>query len=340
MMDETTTELLSRLLDGDLSRDEERELRIRIEHDDSLAAQLEAMRQIRSTVAALAASEKVPTELDSVLDPLVSNRPEPLPARGWVRWLATAAVVVIGLTVVIEVNRRNPGPDIGAIARQADQRADRSKQPFALAPLPTSSLAEDEQLLGASDRLLASPIPDVELAAPPPLEVLGPLEDGIAGEDTAGLTKDANVDVVSADEVMAEEKATGGRHEATAPSAAKGDHAAAAPQPGKSRARDIDRHAVVQPWEVDSPHGKAQLFVFDNGKSAWSAFTPSRRCKPGRYMVRINVVGGTVSEARPIGGAAAASQSQRLCAAELIIDLEVGGVEDGEYQAEVVVEGR
>jgi hypothetical protein len=86
--------------------------------------------------------------------------------------------------------------------------------------------------------------------------------------------------------------------------------------------------------------GRGQLFVFINGKSAWRKFTPATTCKAGRYAVRIVVADAKVREARPVGGAASAAPAQRLCAAELVLDLEIDGVADGEYPAEIVVEPR
>ena len=110
-MDEPIIEVLSLHLDGELGPDEERELVARLKTEPSLAAELEALRRIRGSVAALAASENVPAELDTLVDPLLRGRPEPLVARPWARWLATAAVVVLGFTIIVEVNRRGPGPE-------------------------------------------------------------------------------------------------------------------------------------------------------------------------------------------------------------------------------------
>ena len=53
-MDETIVEILSRHLDGDLDADEERELFARLEAEPALTEELEAMRRIRRSVAALA----------------------------------------------------------------------------------------------------------------------------------------------------------------------------------------------------------------------------------------------------------------------------------------------
>jgi hypothetical protein len=340
MMDETTGELLSRHLDGDLSPDEERELKRRLEDDASLAAQLEAMRQIRSSIASLAASEHAPGELDRVLEPLLASRPERVVVRPWARWLAAAAVAVLGFTVVIEVNRRNPGPDIGAIARHADKGPSHFEEPFALAPLPTSSVPADEQPLGASDRLLASPVPDIELEEPLPLEVLGPLEGEIGSDGLSGMITDETAAAPLDGKAETEKKASTDRPKSAATLGTQREGAQTTEESARGRAQEMDRNAAPQPWDVSVPKGRAQLFVFINGTSAWSEFTPPRSCTPGRYTVRVTVRDGTVREAKPVGGPTSPLPSQRLCAAGLIIGLEIRDVADGEYQAEVVVERR
>jgi len=150
-MDETIVEILSRHLDGDLNADEELELSARLEAEPALIEELEAMRRIRRSVAALASSEQVPPELDSLVDPLLRGKPEPIALRPWARWLATAAAVILGATVIIEVNRRNPGPSIESMAklRKEGHPAEPTER-FTLAPLPTSSLPPEQQPLGAA----------------------------------------------------------------------------------------------------------------------------------------------------------------------------------------------
>lgn len=338
MTDETIIELLSRHIDGDLDPHEERELTTRLEEDPTLAARLQTMRDLRSSVAALAAADEVPAELDRVIEPLLSGRPEPLTTRPWARWLATAAVIVLGATVVIEVHRRNPTPGIESLARMAEEpRADADK-PFALAPLPTSSVPVEEQPLGASDRLLASPIPEIELEEPRALEVLGPLAEGdgfTSGREPAASQRD---DLAAARAAPVAKGTAEGRSEppdtAIAPRRQKSEATA------EKSATASEADAAIRAWDAETPRGQAKLFVFIDGKSAWREFTPSASCKPGRYTVRIVVSGGVVREARPVGGATSASPSQRLCAAELIVDLEIVEVADGEYPAEVVVERR
>jgi len=342
-MDETIHEILSRHLDGDLDADEELALSARLEAEPVLIEELEAMHRIRRTVAALAASEQVPSELDSLVDPLLRGKPDSVALRPWARWLATAAAVVLGVTVIMEVNRRNPGPSIESMAKLRNEgHPAEPTERFTLAPLPTSSLPPEQQPLGVSDRLLASPAPDVALDDPPPLEVLGPLEEG-----EIPASENLETTAIPLDEVMAKSSAVtrdkeakkGERFRPAAPGE-KGDLDDAPQREDTVGAREAGRSAALQSWEAAPPMGRAQLFVFINGKSAWREFTPSTTCKAGRYSVRIVVAGGTVREARPVGGAASAAPAQRLCAAELVLDLEIDGVADGEYPAEIVVEPR
>ena len=343
MTDETILEILSRHLDGDLNADEEVALSARLDAEPALANELETMRRIRRSVAALASSEQLPPELDSLVDPLLRGKPEPIAFRSWARWLATAAAVVLGATVIIEVNRRNPGPSIESLAKLRKQgHPAEPTERFTLAPLPTSSLPVEQQPLGASDRLLASPAPDIELDDPVALEVLGPLEEGevqtVDDQKISGGSVDEFQPMGSA---AAEDKGAkkGESLRTTVPGEKDDlDHAPQRKEPGG--ALEDGRGAALQSWAASPPMGQAQLFVFVNGKSAWRDFTPPATCKAGRYSVRIVVAGGAVREARPVGGAASAAPSQRLCAAGLILDLEIDEVADGEYPAEIVVKPR
>jgi len=342
-MDETIVEILSRHLDGDLNANEELELSARLTAEPALAQELEAMRRIRRSVAALALSEQVPPELDSLVDPLLRGKPELNVFRPWARWLASAAAVVLGATVIIEVNRRNPGPSTESLAklRKEGYPAEPAER-FTLAPMPTSSLPPEEQPLGASDRLLVSPAPDIELDDPLPLEVLGPLDEreaqSLENQTTAGVPLDEVMAQSSA--VVVDKDAKKIENNRPAAPGKEGDLARAPQREDKGDAPETGRGSALQSWEAVPPMGRAQLFVFINGNSAWRAFTPAATCKAGRYSVRIVVAGGAVREARPVGGAASAAPSQRLCAAGLVLDLEIDAVADGEYPAEIVVEPR
>ena len=342
-MDEAVLEILSRHLDGDLGADEEVELSARLQAEPALAEELEALRRIRVSVATLASREQVPTELDSLVDPLLRGKPDPSALRPWARWLATAAAVVLGSTIIIEVNRRNPGPSIESMAqlRKEGQAAEPTER-FTLAPLPTSSLPVEQQPLGASDRLLASPAPDIDLGDPVPLEVFGPLEKAEVRAADDQETSNVPLDKVWAKgsiSAEAEEEKKGERPRSSAPGQ-KDDISHAPKRREKDDEQTPGRGAGLQSWAAPPPTGLARLFVFMNGKSAWRDFSPLETCKAGRYSVRLVVAGGAVREARPIGGAASASPSQGLCAAGIVLDLEIEGVADGEYPAEIVVEPR
>jgi hypothetical protein len=339
MTDETTSELLSRHLDGDLDADEKRALEARLEADLDLKAELEGMQQLRHSIASLASAERVPPELDQLVDPLLRGKPEVVVVRPWLRWLATAAAVFLGATVVIEVNRRDPGPGIESLAKAAKDSHTEGTERFTLAPLPTSPLPPEQQPLGVADRLLASPVPDVELDEPPALDVRGPLEEAEGPDSLDEVPSAASAGVTD------EPAAMTAHAEAQKLSLEKSDRPLTESEPPRQREevrteRGADQGDALRPWDVAPPTGRAQLFIFIDGKSAWREFAPKDTCKPGRYAVRIVAVRGVVREVRPVGGAASATPSQRLCAANLVLDLEIEGVADGEYPAEVVVKPR
>jgi hypothetical protein len=334
MTDPTISELLSRHLDGDLDAATTGMLLARLEAEPELRAELDAMREIRRSVASLASSDKVPRELDQLVETLLRGKPDPVVVRPWLRWLATAAVIILGATVVIEFNRHHPGPGIESIARVAqDTRQAEPPERFTLAPLPTSSLPPEQQPLGASDRLLASPIPDMEFDQPPPLEVLGPLEKQELSrpvDETSGAKAAIAAEKRSAVAEVPIPKTEDTAEPRLAPSKVE------QPRPGV----EAGRAGALRPWDAAPPTGRAQLFVFVDGKTAWREFTPETACKPGRYAVRVVIAQGAVRVVRPIGGGASVTPSQRLCAADLVLELEIEGVADGEYPAEVVVEPR
>jgi hypothetical protein len=339
MTDETTNELLSRHLDGDLDTDELRALQARLEAEPDLKAKLDAMQELRLSIASLASDERVPPELDQLVDPLLRGNPDVVVVRPWLRWVATAAAVFLGATVIIEVNRRNPGPSIESLAKVAKESHPEAAERFTLAPLPTSSLPPERQPLGATDRLLASPIPDVELDDPPALDVRGPLEEAESQEAVDETPSASSAGIAVAPSAMAPygDAKKLGREKNDRPMTKQ---KSASQREALRSERGTDRDDALQPWDVPPPTGRAQLFIFIDGKSAWREFTPKDTCKPGRYALRIVVARGTVREVRPVGGAASAAPSQRLCAANLVLDLEIEGVTDGEYPAEVVVKPR
>ena len=344
-MEDEHIEQLSRLIDGDLSPAEERDLRARLEVDPALAADLAALNEVRQSLAVLASREKAPVDLDSLVEPLLRGRPEAIVVRPWVRWLAAAAILVAGLTVVTRIYTGHPATGVeDKLARRSLPPAVEPTERFALAPLPTHSAPPEKQLIGVGDVLLASPIPDVELGSPPALEVLGPLEEEVGGElsppsDTLLYSKGgrkSEVAGVSADRFN--ESRT--RDAAPAPQAAP--EATATGKNAKSD--DLSTRGATSPgsrlWRDHTTAGRGQLFIFVGEETAWQDFETKAYCTPGRYSVRVKVSTGVVTEVLPVGGATADKTSQRLCAGQLVVGLAVTGVPDGEYSAEVVVEPR
>jgi hypothetical protein len=100
------------------------------------------MQELRLSIASLASDERVPPELDQLVDPLLRGNPDVVVVRPWLRWVATAAAVFLGATVIIEVNRRNPGPSIESLAKVAKESHPEAAERFTLAPLPTSCFSD------------------------------------------------------------------------------------------------------------------------------------------------------------------------------------------------------
>lgn len=338
-------EQLSRLVDGDLSPAEERDLRARLEVDPALAVDLAALNEVRQSLAVLATREKAPVDLDSLVEPLLRGRPETIVVRPWVRWLAAAAILVAGLTVVTRIYTGHPASGVeDKLARRSLPPAVEPTERFALAPLPTHSVAPEKQLIGVGEFLLARPIPDVELGNPPALDVLGPLEKEIGEE----LSPPSDTLLYS----KGERKTEGAGVSADRFNESKARDVAPAPRPafeatttGKNaKSDDLSARGATSPgsrlWGDHATAGRGKLFIFVDEETAWKDFEVKAFCTPGHYSVRVKVSAGVVTKVLPVGGATANKTSQNLCAGQLVVGLAVTGVPDGEYSAEVVVEPR
>jgi len=342
-MDNAKIEMLSRYLDGDLDPDDERVFSGQLESDPDLRSRLEQLQTLRSSLSSLAGSEQVPGALDSLVEPLRRGRPEALAGRPWVRWLATAAVAVVGLTIIFEVNlsgpRRPPSDSSRTGVRQPPALP---SERFSLAPLPESSVPPEEQLLGVSERLLASPVPEVEVDEPPALHVLGPLEVPPTNDPGArrvseeksrpAVTAKAGIGVAAVATPSQPEVESGLREKSLA------DSSQTAPLEERAEASDRARPSTAnQLWDGEGSMGRAQLFIFTAGETTWQEFEPAARCNPGRYPVRIRITGGVVREVWSVAGATPDSRSQHTCASELVRGLAVAEVADGDYSAQVVI---
>jgi hypothetical protein len=191
VIDPSDRELLSRYLDGDLDPDERRALVGRCGADRELAAELEELRRLRDAVSMIGKREAPPERLDGLMEPLRRGTP-PYGPPTWLRGMAAAAALILGVVVVVEVGRQLGQGDGGAIrklrmATPTDAAAER--EIFQLQPLPTSSVPDEEVRIGVVDRLSASPVLEPSVDDLPALDIVGPLTDdpeGAAASDATG----------------------------------------------------------------------------------------------------------------------------------------------------------
>ena len=345
-MDEITVLLLSRYVDGDLGPAETSDLEERLRLDAQLQKDLAALRSLRGTVAAAAERDEPPAELDRLMEPLRRGVPEGPKVRPWLRWAGMAAAAVLAVTVVYEVDQRAPGPKLDPRPRGVYQsRAAEPTRRFALAPLPTASTPEEEQPLGAADRLLASPIPEREVAvAPPVLEVLGPLNNEEEKVFAANDKEQPPADEVAPGPPSEEMGDSGAAADAGRSAARKtltsqeppSTRSAAASTSEGGKRNEAAAIGEMAPMSFDGA-GTGRLYVAVDGETIWRSFDPKRRCPPGRHIVRVDIAAGVVVKALPFGGVQSLAPAE-TCAADLVRGLEIEGVPDGEYRAEVVVE--
>jgi len=98
-----------------------------------------------------------------------------------------AAALVLGVTVAVEVARRNPEPTLRRSSPTRDRTEVDRREVFELAPLPTAQ-PDPDRPLGAEDRLLNEEPAEPSLPEPRPLEVMGPLP-----ADEPSITTDLEV---------------------------------------------------------------------------------------------------------------------------------------------------
>ncbi len=333
MVDDHLIESLSRYLDGDLDPAEAHEMRTLLESDRALQMELSGLQDLRGSLGQLADREHPPATLDALVEPLLQARSSSVAVRPWAMWFATAAVVVLGATIVFEVNRRDmrTGSETKSIrAQEAHQNA--QPLPQQMAEETPQPAPKGERPRGAVDRLIASPDPEVDPLDedPPALEVIGPLS--VAAEGTRGpqfQTSGKRGRIVSSAPAPELRKTTEGVFD--------GD-----PEKPAGTTSANEQSVSENPpegMEIDRPTTRAKLYVFMEEKTAWLGFEPSIRCESGRYALRLRVADGVVMEVWPVGRPPAAP-SRHLRAGEIILGLEVSEVPDGEYSAQVTIEPR
>lgn len=340
-MEKGTTERLSRLIDGDLDRAETEEVMSLLESNRALRRELDGLNRVRASLRSLADREHPPAELDALVDPLLRGRPESVLARPWARWLAAAAVVVLGVTVVLEVRRGQPDPARANWQERVMEGATAEPtERFSLAPLPTSSEPSDARPVGAADRLVSAPDPEVDptLDPAPALEVMGPLENAIesaappgSGRRIAASQAEARSPIETDEPPAVREQPS--RIDAAAEKSRRGTSLSDADRSAPSfKKKDRGPEAEESPIAIAG----AQLFVFMEAETAWRSFTPAGPCEPGRYALRIRIEDGVVREVWPVANPPAPTRQVR--ASQLVLGLSIDDVVDGEYSAEVVID--
>ena len=316
-MDEATSELLSRLLDGDLEAADRARLEARLDKEPKLRAELEAMKRLQAATRAVAQRMDPPETLDAMMKPLRTGAPHaPRRVRPAVRWIGMAAGLALAVTVAMEVARRTPDPmETTRPGREATTEAPEKTEIYQLKPLPTSSVPPEEKLIGVSERLLASPPADPELDEPEALYVQRPLP---------------MEDEVASPEVHHEAKAKGGRlaeresvaRDQPANTAATGEAAAAtASLDALASAKKLDRPAGATRLVLRSRDGAPVGAVFVEGP--WPDHDPT---------VEVTVAAGVIVAVDTPGGDKDGFEAGKEPRTALL-GAAVGGIPDGRYLA-------
>ncbi|MGD8441842.1 MAG: hypothetical protein PVG53_15020, partial [Holophagae bacterium] len=344
-MDDHLIELASRYVDGDLDAEAAARLEQRAASDRELAETIASFRRLRASVASYADRLRPPAELDAVMEPLSRAAEAPRRhVRPAFRWLATAAVVVLGVTVGVEVARRNPEP--AAPDRSPHGRApEPDRGIFELAPLP-SAVATGDRAVGATDRLLEERPTEPPVPEPPPLEVIGPLSveaDRVPARDepptavsqrqkasaapqasSAGDQLRDRVRVDAPAEVSSKidrQRAAGiGSAPKVAPSAATPNDGSVTRR-GNGATVELERQATERP---------AVLIV--DGRRIWSGSVVA--CPEGRLSVVLELRAGRLVAVRPTSDADETTAAA-TCAAKQLVGLAIDGLGDGELAAEL-----
>lgn len=315
-MDEMASELLSRYLDDDLSAVDRAEFERRLEEDPDLRAEADAGRELRRAVSQIAGEMEPPAALDAVMKPMLRSAPARRRlVRPAFRWLGAAAAVVLGVTVTLEVARRNPQLPLDRPASPRVMNHD-DEAIFELAPLP-SAVPDEHRPMGATDRLLEEELQSPEAPEPAPLEIMGPLPSGQLPTDPDATAADVAAD----DTTQLRSAPEPHRKTAKAPQAAGVAAETAASRERKSgKGRSVAAHHVS--LVVDGVH-------------IWTGWSS---CPQERSLtLRIRVRHGVIVEA---GVPDADRAGRESCLPTALVGAAVEGLSGGEHLAEIVVSGQ
>ena len=348
-MDKTLFELVSRYTDGDLDDAESSRIEARAKTDPELAEEIDATRQIREAVQTIASRMEPPAALDRVMEPLRQGPPvSAQQVRPVYRWLGIAAAVVLGVTVAMEMDRRNPAPTLRRPLHQRDRPVREPEKIFELAPLPTA-IPDDNRPLGAADHLLEEEPTLPAAPEPAPLDVMGPLTTAApfeaavepipstrprlsAQDEEIKSASVENAQMVAAKKVPRVQ--TDGSNQVGSKTPATSDR----PPAEGARKPNSWRTSVGKSSPASATGGGGiglvSVVLQIDDRPVWSGF--STACRAGRWPVRIEVRGGVVSAMEP-DAVAAKDKAAAACAPEALIGSNLEGVGDGFYFGEFVV---
>ncbi len=311
MIDETTAERLSRYLDGDLAAAEAAELEGLLQADVEVAAELEALRRLQAAVRLAADRMDPPEALDTLLEPLRTGEPHaPRRSRPVIRWMGVAAGVALAVTVAMEVARESSAPSISERPpTPSPAAAPGEREIFQLQPLPTSPVPPEEELVSASDRLLASPINEPQADEPETLDVRGPLP---VPKDTK--EKAQRVQKIGDGVTGGGDRRENGRQ--------AGRAVAAAPEVPSSTMRDSSNEAKGLSRR-DAQVAAVVLEAEDGSTVTVVDFPLDRSALP----IQVTIVGGVIAQVHSVG-----SDADAAAVADLLVGQRIPGVADGRYR--------
>ena len=348
-MDETLRELVSRHIDGDLDEAEAARLDERALTDGELAEEIEAGHTLRRAVAVLAGSMAPPATLDRVMEPLRTSAPAPTSrVRPVYRWLGAAATVVLGVTVAVEVARRNPEPTPLRPTPHRERPAQGREEIFKLAPLPTAN-PDERRPLGATDHLLEEEPALPSAPEPAPLEVMGPLpaegSSTVADETLGALDSQESSVTERADMRTAESRPGPAETVSTTGPGASAGSASSVPSPAGLSRTDGDLGEDLPTLDAGKARAKmaiagriapeTPLVLRIEGKIVWSGGAAA--CADGTRPVRIEVRDGRVVSLTNILDETGlrTGDPDESCQPENLIGSPIVGVGDGVHLGEI-----
>ncbi len=317
-MDQITEELLSRYLDGDLDERETQEFEARLEQEPELQESFASMNSLKGVVAQLATSMEPPDSLDILMEPLRRSQPKPRGLHHAYGLLAAAATIVIGIGIAFELQRRHPQPVYEYEKHTYVASKSKKEGYFQLKALPTA--VPGEELLGATEHLLAEPKPESpEAEEPPALVVVGPLtEEDVAADEGEAVISRSEADF-NRNQVVLE-----GPLRAASPDAF-------APVPGSLTARSARQHQAAKSLARSTVSSEVVIDI--DGVKIRRAVDFANSLPEGRYALRLAVIGGRVARCESKDGTDA-TLVDPLC--RRLIGLDIDAQSDCSVDAEII----